>query len=131
MQAGTQSWKAFLFGSFDPANFITVDKPPGLAVGDGAVRPDLRVQLLEHAGPAGADGVACVGVLYAAVRRWFGPAAGLVAGLALALTPVAALMFRFNNPDALLVLLLMVAAYSDGPRDWRTAAPAGWCWPVC
>ena len=44
-------------------------------------------------------------MLYAAVRRWLGPAAGLLAGAALALTPVAALMFRFNNPDALLVLL--------------------------
>ncbi|MDT4939871.1 MAG: hypothetical protein QOG80_3542, partial [Pseudonocardiales bacterium] len=28
VQAGTKSWKAFFFGSFDSANFITVDKPP-------------------------------------------------------------------------------------------------------
>ena len=40
-----------------------------------------------------------------------GPAAGLIAGAVLALTPVAALMFRFNNPDALMVLLLIAAAY--------------------
>jgi 4-amino-4-deoxy-L-arabinose transferase-like glycosyltransferase len=46
------------------------------------------------------------------VRRWFGPAAGLLAGAALALTPVATLMFRFNNPDALLVLLLTAAGYA-------------------
>ena len=56
--------------------------------------------------PQALEGVAAVGVLYAAVRRWFGPAAGLIAGAVLALTPVAVLMFRFNNPDALLVLLL-------------------------
>ena len=57
-------------------------------------------------------GVATVGVLYATVKRWFGPAAGLLAGAALALTPVSVLMFRFNNPDALLVLLLVGAAYA-------------------
>ncbi|PRC54106.1 glycosyl transferase, partial [Mycobacterium sp. ITM-2017-0098] len=61
--------------------------------------------------PQALMGVAAVGVLYAAVRRVFGPGAGLVAGAILAATPVAALMFRFNNPDALLVLLLVVAAY--------------------
>ena len=46
------------------------------------------------------------------MRRWFGSAAGLVAGGVLALTPVAVLMFRFNNPDALLVLLLVAGAYA-------------------
>src|SRR5207302_2274885 len=53
-----------------------------------------------------------VALLYAAVRRWFGEAAGLIAGLVLALTPVAALMFRYNNPDSLLVLLMVAAAYT-------------------
>jgi 4-amino-4-deoxy-L-arabinose transferase-like glycosyltransferase len=62
--------------------------------------------------PQALEGVASVGLLYAAVRRWFGPPAGLIAGLVLALTPVAALMFRFNNPDALLVLLMTAAAYT-------------------
>jgi len=53
-----------------------------------------------------------VAILYATVRRWFGRPAALIAGLILALTPVAALMFRFNNPDALLVLLLTLGAYA-------------------
>ncbi len=57
------------------------------------------------------EGVAAVGLLYAAVKRWFGAGAGLAAGAVFALTPVAALMFRFNNPDALLVLMLVAAAY--------------------
>ncbi len=52
--------------------------------------------------PQALEGVATVGVLYATVRRWFVPGAALLAGTVLALTPVAALMFRFNNPDALL-----------------------------
>ena len=78
--------------------------------------------------PQALEGVATVAVLYAAVRRWFGPAAGLIAGLVMALTPVAALMFRFNNPDALLVLLLTVAAYAtvraleNGRSRWLVLA---------
>ena len=60
--------------------------------------------------PQALMGVGAVALLYAAVRRCSGPAAGLIAGAALAVTPVAALMFRFNNPDALLVLLLVAAA---------------------
>ena len=57
-------------------------------------------------------GVASVALLRAAVRRWAGPGAGLLAGAALALTPAAVLMFRFDNPDALLVLLLVAGAYA-------------------
>ena len=53
------------------------------------------------------------------VRRWFGPAAGLIAGAVLALTPVATLMFRFNNPDALLVFLLVCAAWAMGRATQR------------
>ena len=55
--------------------------------------------------------LASVALLYATVRRVSGPTAGLLAGAALALTPVVVLVFRINNPDALLVLLLVVAAY--------------------
>ena len=72
-------------------------------------------------------GVAAVAVLYFTVRRSSGPGAGLIAGAVLALTPVATLMFRFNNPDALLVLLLVVAAYCTVRAIERTAADArGW-----
>src|ERR1700759_4673009 len=61
--------------------------------------------------PQAVEGVLSVLLLFSAVRRWFGPAASLVAGLVCALTPAAALIFRFNNPDALLVLLMTAAAY--------------------
>jgi 4-amino-4-deoxy-L-arabinose transferase-like glycosyltransferase len=110
--SGTKSWKAFFFGSFDAANFITVDKTPAsLWVMEISGRI-FGVNSWSMLVPQALEGVASVGVLYAAVRRWFGPATGLIAGLTLALTPVAALMFRFNNPDALLVLLLTIAAYA-------------------
>jgi 4-amino-4-deoxy-L-arabinose transferase-like glycosyltransferase len=110
-QAGTQDWKAWLFGSHDAGNAITVDKPPAslwLMALSGRIFGFSAFSMLL---PQALMGVGAVGVLFAAVRRCSGPAAGLIAGAVLALTPVAALMFRFNNPDALLVLLLVVAAY--------------------
>ena len=112
VQAGTKSWKAFFFGSSDAANFITVDKPPAaLWVMELSARM-FGVNAWSILVPQALEGVAAVGLLYASVRRWFGAGAGLLAGAVLALTPVAALMFRFNNPDALLVLLLTAAAYA-------------------
>ena len=79
---------------------------------DGPVRSGVRANAWAILVPQALCGVAAVGVLYATVRRWFGTAAGLLAGVVMALTPVAVLMFRFNNPDALLVLLLVVGAYA-------------------
>ena len=112
VQAGTKSWKAFFFGSFDQSGFITVDKTPGslwVMELSGRIFGFSQWSMLA---PQALEGVGSVLLLYAAVKRWFGPAAGLLAGLVLALTPVAALMFRFNNPDALLVLLMTAAAYT-------------------
>ncbi|HVX20068.1 MAG TPA: glycosyltransferase family 39 protein [Acidimicrobiales bacterium] len=128
VQAGSTSWKAFFFGSFDASNFITVDKPPGsLWVMDLSARL-FGVNAWSILVPQALEGVASVGVLYLAVRRWSSAGAGLLAGAVLALTPVAALMFRFDNPDALLVLLLVAAAYAvvravDGGRTgWLVLA---------
>ena len=111
VQAGTKSWKAFFFGSLDASNFITVDKPPAsLWVMELSGRL-FGFSSLSMLLPEALMGVATVALVYGAVRRWFGPRAAIVAGVAMATTPVAALMFRFNNPDALLVLLLTAAAY--------------------
>src|SRR3984957_18081357 len=112
VEAGTKSWKAFFFGSFDSSNFITVDKPPAFL---WVMELSARIFGLNSWSilvPNALEGVATVGILYATVRRWFSPAAGLIAGGVVALTPVAALMFRYNNPDALLVLLLTASAYA-------------------
>lgn len=111
VQAGTQSWEALLFGSLDSSNFITVDKPPAslwVMALSGRVFGFSGSMLV----PEALMGVASVALLRAAVRRWAGPGAGLIAGAALALTPVAVLMFRFNNPDALLVLCMTAGAYA-------------------
>ncbi|MFD9302631.1 ArnT family glycosyltransferase [Streptomyces sp. NPDC060048] len=120
-QAGAESWKAFFFGSSDAGNSITVDKPPA------ALWPMMLSVRLFGLGswqilvPQALMGVATTAVLHAAVRRQFGPAAALISGAVFALTPVAALMFRFNNPDALLALLMTVTVYCvlralDGAR---------------
>jgi len=111
VQAGTQSWKALLFGSLDSGNAITVDKPPAALWVMALAGRLFGFNTWSMLVPQALMGVGSVALLVAAVRRTSGYGAGLLAGAALALTPVAALMFRFNNPDALLVLLLTAAAY--------------------
>ncbi len=110
--AAGKSWPAFFFGSFDAANFITVDKPPAAIWLMG-----LSVRLFGLSSwsvllPQALAGVATVGILFAAVRRSFGPLAAVIAGVVMALTPAAVLIFRYNNPDALLTLLLVAGAWA-------------------
>jgi 4-amino-4-deoxy-L-arabinose transferase-like glycosyltransferase len=126
VQAASKSWKAFFFGSVDSSNFITVDKPPAALWVMGISARLFGVNARSILVPQALMGVAAVGLLYAAVRRRFSPAAGLLAGTVLALTPVAVLMFRFNNPDALLTLLLVGAAYAVS----RAVERAGTRWLV-
>ena len=107
--AASQSWSAWFFGSFDAANFITVDKPPL-----GTMLMGLSVRLFGLSSwsvllPEALAGVATVVLLYRVVRRSFGPVAATIAGVVMALTPVAVLIFRYNNPDALLTLLMVAA----------------------
>jgi 4-amino-4-deoxy-L-arabinose transferase-like glycosyltransferase len=130
VQAGTKSWKAFFFGSSDASNFITVDKPPGsLWVMEISARI-FGVNSWSILVPQALEGVATVGVIFVTIRRWFTPGAALLAGAVVALTPVATLMFRYNNPDALLTLLLTLAAYAtvraieDGRSRWMVLAGA-------
>ena len=111
VQAGTRSWKAFFFGSFDASNFITVDKTPASLWVDEIFARVFGFSSWTLLVPQALEGIGAVWLLFLAVRRWFGPGAGLVAGVAFALTPAAALIFRFNNPDALLTLLMTAAGY--------------------
>ncbi|MFD5266894.1 glycosyltransferase family 39 protein [Streptomyces sp. NPDC058335] len=124
VQAGSQSWKAFFFGSLDSANAITVDKPPAALWPMALSVKIFGLNSWAVLVPEVLMGVGSVAVVYASVRRRFSPASGLIAGTVLALTPVAALMFRFNNPDAMLALLMAVACYlvvralEDGRTKW-------------
>ncbi|RZU20125.1 4-amino-4-deoxy-L-arabinose transferase-like glycosyltransferase [Kribbella rubisoli] len=112
VQAGSKSWKAWFFGSFDSSSFITVDKTPGSLWVMGLSARIFGFNSWSMLVPQALMGVASVGFVYVAVRRWFSANAGLLAGAILALTPVAVLMFRFNNPDALLILLLCAGAWA-------------------
>src|SRR5689334_14164879 len=96
--AGSQDWTAWFFGSFDAGNAITVDKTPAALWVTG-----LSVRLFGLSSwsvlvPQALMGVAAVGLLYATVRRAVGPLGAFIAAGVFALTPVAALMFRFDNP---------------------------------
>src|ERR1700754_297702 len=110
-QAGSTNWEALLFGSLDPNNFITVDKPPVSQWVMGLSGQIFGFSSASMLVPEALMAVIAVALLYGAVRRVCGPRAALLAGAALALMPVAALMFRYNNPDAVMVLLMMAAAY--------------------
>ncbi|MFF7544205.1 ArnT family glycosyltransferase [Streptomyces canus] len=124
VQAGTKSWKAMFFGSLDAGNAITVDKPSAFLWPMEIAARIFGLNSWTILGPEVLMGVGTVAVVYASVRRRFSPGAGLIAGAVLALTPVAALMFRFNNPDAMLALLMALACYfvvraiEDGKTKW-------------
>jgi 4-amino-4-deoxy-L-arabinose transferase-like glycosyltransferase len=110
--AASQSWSAWFFGSIDPSNFITVDKPPLATMVMGL---SVRLFGLSSASillPQALMGVGTVALTMATVRRTFGAPASIIAGLVTALTPAAVLIFRYNNPDALLTLLLVGSAYA-------------------
>jgi 4-amino-4-deoxy-L-arabinose transferase-like glycosyltransferase len=112
-QAGAQSWKAMFFGSLDAGNGITVDKPP---FGLWPMGLSVRVFGLSSWSillPQAVEGVGSVVLLYACVRRVTGQTwPGVIAGAVFALTPVTVLVFRYNNPDAMLTLLLLGCAYA-------------------
>ena len=112
VQAGSTNLEAFFFGSSDAGNSITVDKPPASLWVMALSVKLLGLNSFAILVPQVLMGVASVGVLYATVRKSFGARAGLIAGAVLALTPVAVLMFRFNNPDALLTLLMVLGAWA-------------------
>ncbi|MEU5696298.1 glycosyltransferase family 39 protein [Actinosynnema sp. NPDC020468] len=123
-QAGAQSWTAWLFGGLDAGGVITVDKPPAALWVSGLFARVFGFSSWTVLAPQAIEGVLAVWLLYATVKRTSGAVAGLLAGLALALTPVAVLMFRFNLPDALLVLLMVAAAYCTV----RAIEKAGFRW---
>ncbi len=97
VQAGSESWKAFFYGSSDAANSIAVDKTPASL---WVMALSVRIFGLSSWSILVAQalmGVATTGLLFAPVRRWYGPAAGLIAGVVSALTPIGVLMFRFDQ----------------------------------
>ena len=130
VKAMSTSWKAFFYGSLDSGSFITVDKPPAalwvMALSARVFGLSTWSMLL----PQAAAGVGSVLILHRMVREWMGDVAAHLAALALALTPVAVVMFRYNNPDALLTLLGLGAAWAlwvalkNGHTRWLVLSAA-------
>ncbi|MFI6351957.1 glycosyltransferase family 39 protein [Streptomyces sp. NPDC050743] len=108
--SGTQNWKAWFFGSLDAGNFLTVDKPP---FADMVMSLSCRIfgsgtwQMML---PEVVAGLAAIWILHSSVKRTFGHAAAAVAALVLALTPITVAINRDNNPDTILVLLMVAGA---------------------
>jgi 4-amino-4-deoxy-L-arabinose transferase-like glycosyltransferase len=108
----TTSWTAFFYGSLDPGNWITTDKPPG-----ALWLQALSARIFGYSGwtlllPSAVCGALAVYLLIVTVRRVWGTTAGLVAGSALALTPAVVAVSRSNNPDAVLMLAVVAAAWA-------------------
>ena len=108
--AASQSWTAWFFGSIDAASFITVDKPPLATMLMGLSVRIFGLSSWSILLPEALCGIATVALLFAIVRRSFGPVAATIGGVVMAVMPVAVLIFRYDNPDALLTLLLVLAA---------------------
>ena len=111
-----------LYGAFDPAGILAVDKPPlafwlqTLSAGLLGFRP-FALML-----PQAIEGCLAVILVWHLARRDFGETVGLLAALFLALTPIAIAVDRSNNTDSLLVLVLLLAAWAM-PRGGDPAAP--------
>jgi 4-amino-4-deoxy-L-arabinose transferase-like glycosyltransferase len=122
------SWHDFLYGSFDAKGLMTVDKPPAALWVEALSVKIFGFSSLAILVPQALMGTASVGLLYDLTRRRWGRAAGALAGLALALTPVVVAISRHNNPDALLVLCSVgalwcfVRALEHGATKWLVAA---------
>ena len=130
VRAMSESWHAFLYGSFDAAGVMTVDKPPMALWVQALSARVFGFGSLSLLIPQALMGVATVGLVYDLVRRRFGRAGGFVAGLALAVTPITVAIARHNNPDALLILCCagalwcLVRGLEDGRTRWIVLAGA-------
>lgn len=110
-QAGSQDWKAFFYGSLDAGNLITVDKPPlSIWIMSLSVRL-FGLNSWAILVPQALMGVATTWLIYKIIRRSHPAAPALFGGLIYATTPVVVLMSRYNNPEPLMGLLTVAAAY--------------------
>ncbi len=106
------NWHTFFFVSFDPGGFVSIDKPPVGFWIQAASAKIFGFSGLSILLPEAIAGVLSVGLLYYLVRRRFGPEAGLIAALALAISPISVVTNRNNTIDSLLVLTLLLASWT-------------------
>ncbi len=107
-----QSWHNFFFVSFDPAGFVSVDKPPLALWLQTASAKSLGYGSFSLLLPQALAGVASVALVYHLVRRAWGVPAAVLAALVLALTPISVAANRDNNMDSLVVLSALLGAWA-------------------
>ena len=112
VQAASQNWTAWLFGSLDAANYVSIDKPSLATMIMGLSARLFGFSSFSMLLPSVLAGVGSVWLLYSAVKRQFGFTSAMISAVTLMLTPVAALMFGFNNPDAILTFMLTASGYA-------------------
>ncbi|MEV7887156.1 glycosyltransferase family 39 protein [Streptomyces sp. NPDC002817] len=108
--SGTQSWKAWFFGSLDAGNFLTVDKPPFALMVMGLSCRLFGFGTWQMMLPMILTALGTIWIVHASVKRVWGHVAATVAALVLALTPITVAINRDNNPDTLLVFLMAAGA---------------------
>nr|WP_203615446.1 glycosyltransferase family 39 protein [Streptomyces sp. SID13726] len=108
--SGTQSWKAWFFGSLDAGNFLTVDKPPFALMIMGLSCRVFGFGTWQMMAPEIGAALGTIWILHTSVKRYFGHVAATLAALVLALTPITVAINRDNNPDTILVLLMVGGA---------------------
>src|SRR6266851_9008954 len=106
------NWHNFFFVSYDPGGFVTLDKPPlgfWLQVASAKLFGFTPFSIFL---PQALAGVLSVLLLYHLVRRHFGVVAGLLAAVALAISPISVLTNRNNTIDSTLVLVMLLGAWA-------------------
>ena len=109
MMAG---WHNFLFNAFDPAGFVSLDKPPVAFWIQTASAELFGFSPFSVLLPQALEGLAAIALLYLLVRRWASVPAGLLAALFLALMPINVAVDRSNNTESCLTLVLLLAAWA-------------------
>ena len=125
----SMSWHNFIFGAFDPAGTITLDKLPGAFWVQALAVRAFGVHTWVIVLPQAIEGVLTVLVLYRAVQRLAGPAAGLIAAAVLVVSPATVALNRGNISDSLMILLLVLAADAVSAALARGEPGPCWSWP--
>ncbi len=112
VQSMLTSWRNFFYLSVDPTGFVSLDKVPLAFWIQAALAKIFGFSGLPLLLPQALAGIATVYVIYRLVRRSFGEHAALLASLALAVMPVSVVIQRNNAPDALMILVLTLAAWT-------------------
>jgi 4-amino-4-deoxy-L-arabinose transferase-like glycosyltransferase len=112
VRSALQGGALLFYNAFDPAGFISLDKPPVAFWIQAAFAKVLGFSGWTIHLPQALAGVASVALLYRLVRGPFGIAAGTIAALLLALMPIAVAIDRSNNTDSWLVFFLLLAAWA-------------------